>query len=104
MDLESEIADLARRARAASRGVGDLSSRVKDAWLLRAAERLAAARDRIQDANAKDLAEAEAKGIPAPMLRRLDLDRDKWRDMLQGLRDVAAFPDPVGGGAAVRGG
>jgi glutamate-5-semialdehyde dehydrogenase len=39
---------------------------------------------------------AGARGLAAPLVRRLDLSGDKWRDMLAGLRDVAALPDPVG--------
>jgi glutamate-5-semialdehyde dehydrogenase len=94
-DLSRDIERLARRARDASRRTGELSSRAKDAWLLRAAERLEAARPEILEANRADLREARAKGLAEPMVGRLDL-AGKWDDMLAGLRDVAALPDPVG--------
>ncbi len=96
MNLEEQIHDIARRARAASERVGELTSRQKDAWLLRAAERIEAARDRVREANAADLAAAEEKGVAGPLVKRLELSDDKWRDMIAGLRDVAALPDPVG--------
>ncbi|MHC4608350.1 MAG: glutamate-5-semialdehyde dehydrogenase, partial [Planctomycetota bacterium] len=96
MSLHADIHDLACRARAASQRLTELSTREKDAWLLRAAERLEGARDRIREANRRDLAEAEKKGVAAPLINRLELADGKWRDMIAGLRDVAALPDPVG--------
>ncbi|MBW2666095.1 MAG: glutamate-5-semialdehyde dehydrogenase [Deltaproteobacteria bacterium] len=96
MDLEEQIHDMARRASAAAERLGELSTRQKDAWLIRAAERLEAAKSRIQAENARDLEQAEAKGIAAPMVKRLELADAKWSDMIAGLRDVAALPDPVG--------
>ena len=96
MSLPDQIHDLAVRARQASQRCAELSTREKDAWLLRCAERLEAAKARILEANARDLREAEAKGVAGPLVKRLELSDAKWRDMLAGLRDVAALPDPVG--------
>jgi len=96
MSLESEILDLARRARDASRRVSELSTRTRNAWLLRAAERLEASRDAVLEANARDVEAARESGVAAPLRNRLVLSEGKWADMLQGLRDVAALPDPVG--------
>ncbi len=94
--LEQEIVELCRRAREAGRKTAELSTATKNAWLLRAAERLEAAKPTILKANAEDIAAAEAGGVAAPMVRRLALEGDKWRDMIAGLHDVAALPDPVG--------
>jgi glutamate-5-semialdehyde dehydrogenase len=96
MTLEGTILDLARRARAASREAAELSTRVKNAWLARAAERLELARDGIQAANVEDLHEARAKGVAEPLVRRLELSDARWRTMIAGLRDVEALQDPVG--------
>jgi glutamate-5-semialdehyde dehydrogenase len=96
MSLQERIHDIARRARAASERTGELTTRQKDAWLLRAAERLEAAKSKIQAENARDLQRAEEKGIAAPMVTRLELADSKWNDMIAGVRDVAALPDPVG--------
>src|SRR5262249_55334456 len=74
----------------------ELGTAAKDAWLLRAAERLEAARGRVREANAQDLALARARGVAAPLVTRLELSDAKWSDMLAGLREVAALPDPVG--------
>ena len=96
MSLEATIHDIATRARAASERLAELGTRAKNAWLLRAAERLAAAREVVRAANRRDLREAEAKGVAAPLVARLELSDAKWSDMLAGLREVAALPDPVG--------
>lgn len=96
MNLEAQVRDLAKRAREASFRVAELSGREKNAWLLRSAERLAAARERILAANHEDMADAEARGVAAPMVRRLALEGEKWDAMVDGLRQVAALPDPLG--------
>ena len=96
MSLEGQIHELALRARLASHRIAELSTREKDAWLLRAADRLEAAQGRILEANALDLDAARERGIAAPLVKRLELAESKWRDMLAGLRDIARLPDPVG--------
>ena len=102
MSLEQTVHTLASKARAASERMAELATREKDAWLLRAAERLEAGKARILAANAEDLAEARRSGVAEPLLNRLELSASKWRDMLAGLRDVAALPDPVGSVENVR--
>ena len=94
--LAEEIRGLAARARTASAAMGDLSTERKNAWLVRTAERLESSRDRIMQANAKDVAAAADKGISRTMQNRLGMSDGKWADMLQGLRDVTALQDPVG--------
>jgi glutamate-5-semialdehyde dehydrogenase len=96
MSLREEIHELATRARAASERLSELHTRQKDAWLLRSAERLESARESIHEANRRDIQQAEARGVEAPLLRRLELGGGKWEDMLAGLRDVVNLPDPVG--------
>ncbi len=68
MSLEEQVIDIARRARTASERVGELSTRVKNAWLLRCAERLTDAKAKILAANAVDLERAASSGISGPML------------------------------------
>jgi len=96
MKLEAQMMALAKRAREASLRLADLPTGPKNAWLLRAAERLEAAKERILAENLEDMRQAEVKGVVASMVGRLALEGDKWRDMIDGLRTVAALPDPVG--------
>ena len=95
-NLEEQVVQLARSARDASRSLASLSTRTKNAWLLRAAERLEEGRAGILAANRRDLDAAEEKGVTGPMLKRLDLGGDRWDDMIAGLRQIAALDDPVG--------
>ena len=95
-NLEERVVQLARAAREASRGLASLDTRTKNAWLLRAAERLEAGRDAVLTENRRDLEAAEGKGVTGPMLKRLDLEGGRWDDMLSGLRQIAALEDPVG--------
>ncbi len=95
-ELRHEIEGLAEAARAASEVMGELSTERKNAWLRRTAERLDAARDRIMTANARDVEAAAEKGVSTALRGRLAISDGKWQDMIQGLHDVAALPDPVG--------
>jgi glutamate-5-semialdehyde dehydrogenase len=90
------VADLVRRGRAASERLGELRTDVKDAALQRGADALEEACDSLLRENAKDLEAGRAKGLAAPMLDRLALNRERVAAMANGLREVAALPDPVG--------
>jgi len=96
MSLRETIHQIATRARDAGEKLSELPTREKDGWLLRAVERLEAAREYVRAENRRDLDAAAEKGVAEPLVRRLELSDEKWRDMLAGLRDVAALPDPVG--------
>jgi len=50
----------------------------------------------IFEANQKDLAEAKASGIAAPLYKRLVLNEPKLRDVITGIEQIAAMEDPVG--------
>jgi glutamate-5-semialdehyde dehydrogenase len=102
MSIEQDVLAAATRAREASRGLALATRAVKDAALLAMADALVAAHDDVLAANAEDVARAEADGVPANIVDRLRLDGDRLAAMAQGLRDVAALPDPVG--EVVRGG
>lgn len=90
------VLDLTRRAKAASERVAELASDVKDAALRLAADRLEAATEAIVRENARDLSAGGENGLSAALLDRLMLDAGRIAAIAQGLREVAALPDPVG--------
>ena len=90
------IADLGARAKAASRVLATSSTEVKDAALLAAADLLLDRHAEILAANADDVAAAEAAGQPSTVVDRLRLSDMRLLAMANGLRAVAALPDPVG--------
>ncbi|MDQ4068819.1 MAG: aldehyde dehydrogenase family protein, partial [Actinomycetota bacterium] len=90
------VAELGRRAKAASRAVATASTSAKDAALLASADLLVQHAAEILDANASDVARAEAAGTTATVVDRLRLSPARIEAMAGGLRQVAALPDPVG--------
>lgn len=82
-------------AKAAARKASALTSALKNSALLAMANALEAGTNEILKANAIDL--ENAKGVlPSVMLDRLRLDENRIFAMAQGIRDVAALPDPIG--------
>ena len=96
MTTQQDVIELAQRAREASLGLGPATRAQKDAALLAMAEALLTRAEPILAANAEDVARAESGGTPAGIVDRLRLTPERLEGMAQGLRDVAALPDPVG--------
>jgi glutamate-5-semialdehyde dehydrogenase len=92
----ASLAELGRRAKAASRPLALASTAAKDAGLLAAADLLEERTTDVLEANATDVARAEAAGTTATVVDRLRLDERRVAAMAAGLRDVAALADPVG--------
>lgn len=90
------IEQTARAARLATARVADLPGETRNAVLLDLAGRLAMHEAEILAANAQDLAAARAAGLDTPKLRRLELTPAGLAQMGEGLRQIAALPDPVG--------
>jgi glutamate-5-semialdehyde dehydrogenase len=94
MNLAKKIETIAKKARAAATIAAKLSTETKNKILDEIAADLVSRREEIQKANQKDL--KEAKKLSAAMTDRLTLTEKRINEMAQGLRDVAALPDPVG--------
>ena len=90
------IADLGKRAKAASRVLATTSTEVKDAALFAAADLLLDRAGDVLAANAHDVAAAEGEGETATVVDRLRLSEARLEAMASGLRAVAGLPDPVG--------
>ena len=84
-----------QNAKAAKTAVAALTRAQKDAALTAMADALDAHEAEILEANRADL-EAAAGTISEVMLDRLRLTPERIAGMAQGIRDVAALPDPVG--------
>ena len=82
-------------AKAAKAAVSRLTTAEKNVALLAMADALEAEQDAILAANAQDL-EAAKGTVPQVMLDRLLLNAQRIAGMAQGIREVAALPDPVG--------
>ncbi len=87
---------LGRASREASRVLARASTAQKNRALQAAAAALDAARDELVRANELDLAGGRANGLDAAMLDRLALTPKVIDGMIEGLRQVATLPDPIG--------
>ena len=86
----------AQAARTAARTLATASRATKDAALHAMADRLLAAEDAILAANATDVAAAEASGTSQALVDRLRLTPERVAGMVDGLRQLAGLPDPIG--------
>ncbi|TVT32165.1 glutamate-5-semialdehyde dehydrogenase [Marinobacter vinifirmus] len=96
MDVAAYMAELGQQARVASREVARSATAVRNQALLATAEALDAARQALAEANRKDLENGRANGLDEAMLDRLELTPARIDTMIEGLRQVATLPDPVG--------
>jgi glutamate-5-semialdehyde dehydrogenase len=90
------LADLGRRALRASQELAGVSTGAKDAALAAAADLIVQGGDDLMAANAEDVARAERSETTPTVVDRLRLNPARVEAMAEGLRQVAALPDPVG--------
>ena len=96
MDIQAYMLDLGRAARAASRQLARTDTAQKNRALLAIADALQRDSDALVTANQADLAAARDAGLEPAMLDRLTLSAAGVAQMAEGLRQIAALPDPVG--------
>ena len=96
MSVEQLVEDLCKNAKWAAHALSVMPRAQKDQALLAMAEALEAKAGELQEANKKDVAAAEEAGLTPAMIDRLTLSDKVIASMAQGLREVAALPDPVG--------
>jgi len=95
-EITAHVAELAGAARQASRRLALVSRADKDAALRAMADALDAATPQIILANEQDIARGRVQGLTEGLIDRLRLDEARVAAVAQGLRDIAALPDPVG--------
>lgn len=96
MTIKSDILKIAQDAKEASLRLARLNTNIKNNALIRMADELIKQTDALKEANKKDLQFAKEKGLSSAMLDRLTLSDKVIKVMADGLREVAALPDPVG--------
>ncbi len=94
--IREQVHDLGRKARKASRELMGLTTEQKNDALNAMADALERRKDHIQDVNAQDIAAAKENGLSDAMVDRLVLNDQRMAAMIQGFRDIAKLPDPVG--------
>lgn len=89
------IQDILQKAKAAAKKAAALTTKQKNDILLQMADALTRSAENILRANEQDLQNAQGV-LPTVMLDRLRLDEKRINAMADGIRQVAALPDPVG--------
>jgi glutamate-5-semialdehyde dehydrogenase len=95
-DLAAYCLDLARRAKKAARALAVARGALKDCVLLYAANSLVKNASEVLAANEMDVAAAREAGFGESVVDRLRLTPDRLRALAEGVRAVAALPDPIG--------
>ena len=95
-DLQATIAHMGAAARAAATKMAAASTASKNEALRALARLLRGDSAPLAEANARDIAAAEAAGLAAPLVDRLRLTPKVLATVAEGCDQIAAMPDPVG--------
>ncbi|MGZ8224347.1 MAG: gamma-glutamyl-phosphate reductase, partial [Methylobacter sp.] len=96
MDIKEYMTSLGRQAKKAGREISRTESGKKDTALLKIAEAIDSNQEMLIAENQKDLDAGRKNGLDAALLDRLALNPKAIQAMVEGLKQVAALPDPVG--------
>jgi glutamate-5-semialdehyde dehydrogenase len=94
--IHNLVEGIARQARAAALRTATLSTEQKNRALNALADLIEENEAMLLNENARDLAAARALELPKPMIERLTFSTPRIKAMADGVREVAALPDPVG--------
>ncbi len=97
MEVKAYMQQIGQQARAASSAIAKAETGEKNAALLAIADAISQGREAIMAANQADMARGESNGLDSALLDRLELTPARIDNMIEGLEQVAALPDPVGG-------
>jgi glutamate-5-semialdehyde dehydrogenase len=92
----ASVSELCLRAREAARVLAATDTATKDRALLAIADALEERTPEILEANARDLEAGRESGLSDALMDRLALDDARVKAMADGVRKIAALPDPVG--------
>lgn len=95
-DSDVLLESIGQAARETEPQLRKLSTAVKNEALLKAAEYLGQYREKILEANAKDIQKARENKMPEGLVDRLLLNDSRIEGMSEGLRQIAGLDDPVG--------
>ncbi len=96
IDIDTLIEDMARDARQASLTLANVPIEQKNKAILRLAELIEENVESLREENAKDLEAGRESGLSFALLKRLELSDRRISDMVEGAKQVAELPDPVG--------
>ena len=96
MNITEHMHQLGRQARAASRAMARADTATRNRALLLIADAIEREAAQLAAANREDVNAAHAGGLAPALLDRLTLSPAAIDTMVDGLRQIAALPDPIG--------
>lgn len=97
MDVKDYMRQIGEQARSASSHIAKASSGQKNQALMAIAQSIEESRAELAIANDKDMQRGRENGLDDALLDRLELTPARIDGMIEGLQQVCALPDPVGG-------
>lgn len=94
--MTTDVLEVARRSREAAVDLALATRGAKDAALLAMADALDQRAAEVLAANAEDVRRGRSEGMTEALIDRLSLTEARVAAMADGLRSLAALPDPVG--------
>jgi len=95
-DIKQYMKGVGQQARAASRIVAQADTNAKNHALANIATAILLNTNKLLAENAKDVAKAKVEGLDDASIDRLTLIEKTINGMAEGLRQIAALPDPIG--------
>src|SRR5690625_98348 len=95
-NIQSYMQTLGQQARQAARALSRAEAGAKNTALLQIAQQIEQSTEQLLAANEKDMSAGRENGLDAALLDRLELNSERITAMADGLRQIAALPDPVG--------
>ena len=96
MEIKEQISLMAKTAKETAPAIATAKTDAKNKALKKIAQGLKDQLASLLEANAKDVAYAQEKGLSKAMIDRLTLTEDRVEGMINNLYEVIALPDPVG--------
>ncbi|HCI30645.1 MAG TPA: gamma-glutamyl-phosphate reductase, partial [Psychrobacter sp.] len=95
-DITTYMQSVGKQARDASRALAAANTGDKNSALMAIHDELVNAKPDILAANKIDMDNGHKNELDSALLDRLELNEARFNAMLQGLKDVASLPDPIG--------
>lgn len=96
MESTIDLNKIAKDAALASQSLALADTKTKNEALASIARALTRMQSFVLELNAKEVVEAQERGLPSPMIERMTLNEKRYQEMIDSINQLIALPDPVG--------
>ena len=94
--MNKYMEEIGKKAKEASKKLLTTDTKIKNKALMMIAEELINKKEEIKKVNKIDLEKGKENGLSSALLDRLELTDSRIEAMAHGLKEIAAFTDPIG--------